>query len=642
MKRIFSLVLALVFLLGTLACDAQTSPAPVVTEGPAEETPAPTPAPTAAPTAEPTAEPTDEPTAAPTEEPGPSASELWREFDTDFACYLLSEDISTYNQLIKDPDTLPLKEEDIVITLGSYDKSEYDRYYKDMHAFLERLYAIDREALTEEERYSYDAVLESVELDIESEEFYGYFEPLQAYSGIQADMPLVFWLYDIKDEQDARLYLKLLATVPEFMESLVNYEKYRTELGVFMPENDLDKVLQDIEAVLSTGEDSFLIQSFETAADALTDITEETRTALKEENRALFESAFLGGYQALYDGLDRLRPFCRPAVGIRELGNETYSRFYEYFIKYSCNDDVTVQETADLLNETIVRDYLAAMNAYMAGGEYYQGTLSIGTVEENMQYLFELSADKLPEVPVPEVTYYTVPEKLRDVMAPAAYLVAALDDPSHIVIILNGPENDTVLLKTLAHEGWYGHLYQYAAARSMSTSLSQQLLQADAYSEAFSQMGEYFFVKNTEAFDTNSLQLGLANDWMMNDIVAYSTVLVNGLGYTKSKLRSHLKETFEFDSGTADTIYELSVQLPFYYLPYIYGLARFRDLYDELGYADWNAFYEDCFAVGPTFFHLLEAACRERNGLPAGEELPAIENSTEAEDIFADEPAAAA
>lgn len=641
MKRVISLFLAFLFLAGTVACgEAEPYAAvPAVTGEPVRATEEPVPEMTATPV------PTPEATPAPTEDPAAQALELWQAFDHDFVFYLFKEDVSSYNQLIKDPATLPIRDEDVVITLGSYDKSEYERYYADMHVFLDRLDAIDRDLLPEAERYAYDAVRAAVELDIDGEEFYGYFEPLEAYSGIQADLPIVFWLYDIRDEQDAELYLALLETVPEFMESLLNYEKYRAELGIFMPEENLEKVLEDIGAVLSTGEDSFLIPSFEAAVDAL-ELPEEKRAGMKTRNRELIDSAFLGGYQTLYDGLDRLRPFCRPSVGIRELGNETYSRYYEYFLKVSCCDEVTVQAAADLLSEYIVKDYKLAINAYIGGADYFDGTLSLGTAEENMQYLYELNKDTLPGVPEPEITYVSVPEKMKDVFAPAAYLIAAFDDPSHVVIILNSPEEDEELLKTLAHEGWYGHLYQYAGVRGIGTSMSQQFLQGSAYSEAFSQMGEYFFITNTQKFDSDSLMLSLGDDWMLNDLIAYSTILVNGLGYTKSKLKSHLKEVYEFDAQTAETIYEISVQLPFYYLPYIYGLARFRSIYEKLGYSDWKSFYEDCFAVGPTYFNTLEAACRERNGLPAAEEeLPAPETIPEGpaapdSNIF-DEPVAA-
>lgn len=637
MKRILSLFLALVFLLGTAACGTVQTATPV--EGSLSATAAP--ADTEAPTVEPqdTASPEPSATPLPTPEPTPSlsASELWRAFDTDFVCYMLREDISTYNQLIKKPETLPVSGEDIVITLGSYDKSEFERYYRDMHAFLDRLDEIDREALSAAERYAYDAVRESIEMDIEGEEFYGYFEPLEAFSGIQADLPVVFWLYDIRNAQDAEMYLALLATVPEFMDSLLNYERYRAELGIFMPKENLDKVLEDVKTVLSMGEDCFLIQSFESAADALSDISEEKRAELKAKNRELIQTAFLGGYRQLHDGLEKLRPFCRPSVGIYELGDETYSRYYEYYLRLSCSDETTVQKTAELLCEYIEKDYQHSMNAYLDGGDYYEGVLSLGTAEENMAYLFGLSGKDLPTVPVPKITYYSVPEKVKNVFAPAAYLVAAFDDPSHVVIVLNSPETDVTLLRTLAHEGWYGHLYQYAAARSMCSSLSQQYLQAVAYSEAFSQLGEYFFVKNTEAFDAKSLAFELADEWMMNDMLAYCSVLVNGLGYTKTKLKSHLKEVYQYDSVTAETIYEICVELPFYYIPYVYGFARFRSIFEKLGYSDWKSFYEDCFAVGPTSFHLLEAACRERNGLPAEtEEEPEPGLQTEEEIIEED------
>lgn len=564
----------------------------------------------------------DDVSAAPAEgESVSEASRKWREFDHDFLYYMLKEDVSSTNQLIKYPETLNMRPEDVVITLGNFNKVDYDRYYDDMRAFLARLDEIDRSQLLPSEQYAYDAIRTAIEWDLEGEEFYGYVEPL-TYSGMQSDLPIVFWLYDIKTEEDAETYLALLATVPTFMEELVTYEQYRVELGIFMPENQLDTVLSDCEAVITSGDDIFLISSFETAVDAIPGLSEERRAEMKARNRELIRDSFIAGYQYLYDELDKLRPYCRPAVGIAELGNEKYLRFYEYFLKSTCGDDVSMLEVASLMEEYILLDWAEAYEAYLDldGSEFYEGTLSIGTVEENMQYLRELNADMLPEVPESEITYYIVPEKMQDVFPPAAYLVAALDDPSHISIILNKPETDEDLLETLAHEGWYGHLYQYAGVRSRVSSLSQQFLQNSSYSEAFSQMGEYFFVTRTEAFDNNSLKYMLVAQWMENDLISYCSVLVNGFGYTRAQLKTLLQGTFGFDSDTCDAIYRICVEMPFYYMPYTYGLCRFRKMYSELGYTDWKSFYEDCFSVGPTFFHLLEDACRERNGLAAAPE----------------------
>ena len=577
MKRILSLFLAVVFVFGTVGFTV------------AEDTPDP-------------AEMSD--------------SEKWHSFDHDYIYYLLMEDVSSLNQMFKYPDSMPIAPADSVITLGSYDKSEYDRYYNDMRVFLARLDEIDRSKLTKDEQYAYDYMYTYIQWDLEGEEFYGCFEPLTAYSGIQADLPIVFWLYDIRTRADAETYLALLATVPEFMESLLNYERYRVELGIFMPESALDKVQSDNQAVVTSGEEMFLIGTFETAVDALSDVTEEERADLKARNRELVISSFVGAYQTLYDGLEELRPYCRPAVGIAELGNDLYTRFYEYYLRMTCNDDITVDDALELMYDYTVVDWTNALDAIQAGGDFSSETLSIGSVEEDMDYLRALNADTLPGVPEPEIQYMIVPEKMRDVFSPAAYLVAALDDPSHVVIILNEPEKDTGLLRTLAHEGWYGHLYQYAGVRARCKSLSQQFVQNTAYSEAYSQMGEYFFVENTEAFDNKSLKVDLFAEWMENNLITYCSIIINGLGYSKTEFRNYLKNAFGYDSETADTIYDIGVQLPFYYMPYTYGLSRFRKIYEDVGYSDWKTFYEDCFAVGPTFFHLLEKECKAIRGVP--------------------------
>lgn len=88
MKKLLSILLSLILLLGAIACGSKT----------AEVTP--TEAPTATPTATPTPEPTPEPTPAP--------QELWAEFDRDYCAYRLTSHATTFHQLVHDPEALGL------------------------------------------------------------------------------------------------------------------------------------------------------------------------------------------------------------------------------------------------------------------------------------------------------------------------------------------------------------------------------------------------------------------------------------------------------------------------------------------------------------------------------------------------------
>ncbi|MBQ3486802.1 MAG: hypothetical protein IJA71_00810, partial [Clostridia bacterium] len=197
MKRTIALLLALMMLLSLAACirvpssnkAAQATAAPEITAEPTAE-------PTEEPTAEPTAEPTPEPT------PEPVYDEIWADIDRDFFKEYLSSDITSLHQLVKDPAKYGIDYDEVERSLGTYKQDEDREWYAFIEKTLSRMDRVDPRSLSDQEKLAYDTVRQFCELEMEGEEFYGYYEPLTPYTGIQADLPLVFWFYELNSKQD--------------------------------------------------------------------------------------------------------------------------------------------------------------------------------------------------------------------------------------------------------------------------------------------------------------------------------------------------------------------------------------------------------------------------------------------------------
>lgn len=604
MKRITALLLSLLMLLGMLTACAkpEEKEAELPTEVPATEAPTP--------------EPTDTPAPTDTPEPTIAPSQLWAEFDDTFFKEYISSDITSLHQLVKDPAAYGIDISTVEVSLGSYSKENDEEWLQWVMEKKEQLEAIDRSGLTEQEQMAYDTVAQYLEEEIESSQFYGYYEPLNMYVGIQVDLPLVFWMYDLNTKEDVDTYLALLADVPRFFEELLAYEQYRAnELGIFMTETALDSVLEDLQDILDEGEDIFLVSTFEEALDGIEGLTKDEISAYKKQNKSLLKNEFHNAYQALHDGLEELRPLCREATGVYNTGNETYKAFYDYWVKHVCADDVDVEAVMDLLFTELLYTYQEYMAVYNEYGDDIEIPMSYtaGTTEENIAYLHEVLDPLLPEIGEVSVRYENVPKALQDMFSPAAYLVASYDQWQDNVIILNQPEEDDTILFTLAHEGFNGHLYQYMYHRSMEgLSKSQQLLEPTAYAEAWSQYSERLFAFNQTKFDTNGSILHHSDSMFNTLLVTFCTLVANGMDVDKAGFISTIQSFFNLPDESLEAIYEICVDMPYYYLPYAYGYAKLRYLEqtaeEEQGEAfDQKAFFTEYLNCGPSYFNLIEA-----------------------------------
>jgi uncharacterized protein (DUF885 family) len=593
MKRYAALLLAVLLLLGSLAaCKENAQPQVEATEAPAVATPTP------------------EPTAAPTDTPAPTVapSQLWAEFDESFFREYVSSDITTLHQMVKDPAACGIDMSAVEVSLGHYSREENEKWLVWCREKLAALTAIDRSGLTEQEQMAYDTVKEYLDGEIAGEAFYGYSEPLTAYVGIHVDIPLVFWMYELNTREDVETYLQLLADVPNFMNELLAYEQYRAEtLGIFMTESALDDVLQDLTDILNEKDTIFLLGTFNEAVEKIEGLTADEIKEYEARNRELLVNEFHNAYQSLYDGLEAMRPQCRAPQGAAAAG---MGEFFQYNMKNVCSDDGDLEETMNQLMEELSYTFLEYMAAYSEDADSQE--FSVGDTQQNIDVLRSTLDPLLPEVPEVNVQYVTVPRALADMFSPAAYLVAAYDKWQDNTIILNQPEQDANILFTLAHEGYDGHLYQYVYHRSMEgLPRSQQLLEPTAYAEAWSQYSERLFAYNQLLFPGASGILHHQEGMYDTLLCAYCALVVNGYDMTQEAFIQYMQQLVNLDEDTLNQLYTISVNMPYYYLPYAYGYAKLRSFeraaqekqgndYDQKAFFK---FYLDC---GPSYFNLIE------------------------------------
>ncbi len=547
-------------------------------------------------------------------EPTEAPLETWEDIDMDFFREYLSSDLTSLHQMVKDPSKYGIDYDSVERSLGSYKQDADREWYAFEEGILARMDRLDQSTLSEQDKMAYDTLRQYIEWDLEGEEFYGYYEPLTPYTGIQVDLPLVFWFYDLNNKQDVEDYFTLLADVPRFFRELLEYEQYRAEkLNIFMIEANLDSVLEDLDKIINAKDTIFLIPLFMESIAKVPDLTEVEIKAYEEKNVALLTNEFNQAFVDLKAGLEALRPYCREEKGVKATGDEKYLRWFEYELKISTAELASPDFQADLLI-ACGRDTLSkALNAYQTASD--QDHVSIGTVEENVAYLRSVLDPLLPALPEDlNVRYEEVADELKEVASPAFYLIPAFDDWKNNMIGLNEPQESKNLLSTLAHEGFDGHLYQYVYHRSMpGLSLSQQLVESTAYAEAWSQFSELLLSQRIDRkYTPADMQAKHYGSQCLVELIAYWCIRVNYFGDGFDKVYSQMGRLTGLDKqGFRDELYNpFILGHPFYYMTYAYGYARLNNLIDvaketlESKY-DEKAFYAQYLNYGPSYFNLL-------------------------------------
>ncbi len=603
MKRylqIFAFILALMLLL--CACQSATitsepEPVSIVTSAPEESAGAP------AAQAEASAAP-DVLTAA----------ESFHALDREVFIRYITDDGYSFHQMLTDPSAYGLDSKSLSMTWGELSEEDTEAYGAECAVYLERLLAIARTELNERDQLSYDILQQYLE-DASAENIYAYYyEPLTEYNGQHSGLPLALGLFEIDSEQDALDYLSLLEDVPRYLTQVLTYEQKRAELGLFMTEDALDKILDAIQDIIDARDSFYLIGTFNDSLDMLEGLNADTAEAYKERNRNSVTTTFIDAFQTLYNGLNALRGSCRAPAGLCALGDKGRS-YFEYGLQQEGDNRLSAEETRELIEDELY--YALAMYFEIAdanpGVASQQIQLSSGDAQKDIDLLKTLTSQILFALPEHNLSISDFPEELQQQMSGAAYVIPSINDWQDNVILVNPSNTDSEQLLTLAHEGYPGHMFQYVYQRSLTdTGLMQRALHYGAYAEGWAQLASYLIATTQTAYNTAYSELSFYNDMILYVLLpGIISIYVNYYDYDKTDVSAYLTSLSLGDTGYVEYYYNLAVEQPFYIFNYATGYcqlaALLRDAEDTIGDSfDQRAFLKAYLDLGPAYFNIVQ------------------------------------
>jgi len=603
--RIIAMLLACVMLLGFAGCMkcGNKTPAPEgATPNPsAEETERPVESASSVATDAPaTSVPTE-----PTEEQAAAEAAFWTLDEEMFRDYVTT-DITALDQFCENPAAFGIDESTVPVTLGEFSEEDNDEWVEQCIGWREKLNAIDRNLLSDQLQFAYDTYMRFLDMEIESKDWFYCYEPLDEIVGLHMNMPMFFGLYSIKDETDIENYLTLMADMPRYFGLILAFEQERANRGLFMTEEMLDVILEDLRKVAESGETSFLHGTFRELLEEQDYLTDEQREAYIARNDELVRTAFVGAYQQLHDGLEQLRPKCRARIGAYEQGGDAY----EYFcwkLRSDASNNRTVEDEIAFLESCMDSMYYEMYFSYIAYGkdDYRDVNSTTGSLEGDEAYLRTLMPQIVPEMPEVKVTYKEVPKEIQDSYSPAAYNTPPLDNFRDNIILINPKSQDKYDMTTLAHEGFPGHMFQFTYQYSLGTIPKFQcVIETVGYAESWSTNMEWNVAQINEKYNSDLAKLKFLDEYHLTTLIMLCSLKVNGQGATINDLKQYVAQ-MGYSEEAAQVLYDYAIDLPVYVFKYAGGFNELYDMTNRLCGTDKVAFFGEYLRWGPSYFDLL-------------------------------------
>ncbi|NLJ96690.1 MAG: DUF885 domain-containing protein [Clostridiales bacterium] len=523
-----------------------------------------------------------------------------------------TSDTLSLNYILAHPENYGI--ENTEITLGEYSLGQMKEDLKSLENYLKELKSFNYNMLTENQQLTYDIMKYSFEQDLRLADYLYYLEILGPTTGLQAQLPILLAEYNFYDKDDIETYLKLLPHVYDYFEDIVEFEKEKSQEGLFMSDAVADRIIEQCNTFIEKPEENFLIEYFNDKIDLYDGLTEQERENYKKDNREKILDYVIPSYELLIDSLEELK-----GTGTSDSGLYLYPKgreYYECITKIKTGSGKNMTEIIDMLESAFGDSFIEITKLTLNNPLIIEevGEFSAFPLTDPDEILENLRTEILETFPEPakvncDIKY--VHESLSEYLSPAFYLIPALDNYNDNNIYINGKDVETLsyIYTTVAHEGYPGHLYQITYFKNQEPDLIRNLLNFDGYDEGWATYVELYSY-HLSGIDSELAALLEYNNEIMLIIYARTDIGIHYEGWTKEKAISYLNQLF-YDQAVSEEIYETLLEEPAIYLPYAVGYLEIKNLRNKaesvLGETfDLKEFHQFILDIGPAPFEIIE------------------------------------
>lgn len=489
----------------------------------------------------------------------------------------------------------------------------YEKALEEDKELYNELTAFNYDALTEDQQLTYDTLEKFLENCFDLDEFYYFGEAFSPTSGSQFELNLILSEFRINDKDDLTNYIETLSTCDDYINNLLEYEKWRADNGYAMTDSAIDDVIGQCQDILAASEPAFLpvIREVIDGCDFLSD---DEKSTYKTQITTLATENFIPAYENIISTLTAIKGSRSVEGGL--CNYENGKEYYESLIRLYTGSEKSMEELIDAIEQDIYSGLLKYSSIAMSDPDIetkLNDELVYAKTEpdEILAYLIDMLES---DFPAPVYTGYTlkyVAESMESSSNPAFYLVPPSDNYKHNIIYVNNSDEyaHMDLFPLLAHEGMPGHMYQINYFLSLNPNPVRSLLSFDGYAEGWAQYVEHYSY-NWSGIDENVADIMVIDDKFSFALYSRIDIGVNYEGWDVKDIENYLKD-YLTDTSISGELYELFINDPGIYLQYYIGELEILELkekaMDELGNDfDIKEFHQFFLEVGPTYFDIIE------------------------------------
>lgn len=471
----------------------------------------------------------------------------------------------------------------------------------------------DTDTLSVDNRLTLDVLNDSLSLTEKAASFSYYEEPLRPSTGIQSELPILLAEYTFQDAQDITDYLSLLSSIPDYFAGICQYEREKSETGLFMSDFAAAKIISQCTDFAASGDENYLIYTFNEKTDSLKELTKNEKIDYQKQNQAIILEKVLPAFQNLADSLTELKDTGTNSAGLCAFKDGR--SYYEYLVRESTGSSDSVGKLKERTENQRIADLsqAAVLLADNPGleDEIKEADAPCETPEEMINLLKTAILEDFPEPPECESTIKYVDEAMEDYLAPAFYLTSPMDHLTENSIYIN--QKNTYegirLFTTLAHEGYPGHLYQNVVFHNSNPAPIRAILGCAGYSEGWATFVELKSYRYADISQEAAALLALDQSAILS-LYATADMGIHYDGWSYTDTYMFFSDYGITDESTVRDIFELIVEEPAHYLKYYIGYLEFlslenyaKDLYGE-NYSEKN-FHRAVLEIGPAPFEII-------------------------------------
>ena len=500
----------------------------------------------------------------------------------------------------------------------------YDAYWYSFEAYTEdtvnEYIEYYTEALEELKTFNYDdlsPLQQSMYKTIE--EFYQYYVNyysiedvffmeltyITQFGGYVSEFTSYMESYTLRTEEEVKDLIKYFEASKDAFVSYLDYAQAKLDKGYAYSDFTITEMRKYLKDLLDQKEEFYLEDILYYNIGEVTFLTDEQKEEYKQQLSKAIEEYFMPGVQELYDGLEQfLGKLAKEDQGYYatyEKGKELYElvlkkilgmpdlEMANYIVQLDKAIEMNVTATVEAQKEIIAAYNITTWNQFEKVID--QNPIFSGTPEEMMEFLKKFAPTIVKELQSdPNIVIKEMDESAAKVSnAVAFYRKSPLDNTGSEYVTLNpikigqSTTNDT--LGTLAHEGYPGHLYAYVYSKELGLSNIAVVMTSTAHAEGWA---TYVQLK---LFEYAKLQ---SNDKRFNTIMEYlyqnqlsgyllETRIDVGIHYQDwdvEKVAEYL-DKLGYNSGAAQELYDLLIEMPTQYAAYGYGKVVFNELHEK-------------------------------------------------------------